>query len=194
MKHDAILRTTQAIRDRLLDSLTRNAIPNKMVFIGPLDDSDARSASLILFLYRLTANPELRNSDRYLASEDGAKIEAYSNSLPLNLHYILTVGTVDGGPEEQPLLALGAAIQELQHQPTLFGASTKQENVRVSMESLSAEDLSRIWALFPAANYRTSVAYVATPVWIDPEIPTTPATPVRTDELASGSRVGGAGS
>jgi hypothetical protein len=28
--------------------------------------------------------------------------------------------------------------------------------------------MSRIWTLFPTANYRTSVVYLATPVWIDP--------------------------
>ena len=38
-----------------------------------------------------------------------------------------------------------------------------QETVHVSLEPLTTEETSRIWALFPTANYRTSVAYLATP-------------------------------
>ena len=43
--------------------------------------------------------------------------------------------------------------------------------VRVSLDPVSTEEMSRIWTLFPTANYRTSVAYVASPVWIDPDQP-----------------------
>ena len=37
----------------------------------------------------------------------------------------------------------------------------------VTLEPLSTEEASRVWTLFPAVNYRTSVGYIATPVWID---------------------------
>ena len=43
--------------------------------------------------------------------------------------------------------------------------------MQVSLEPLSTEEMSRIWTLFPTANYRTSVAYIASPVWIDPPKP-----------------------
>jgi hypothetical protein len=82
-------------------------------------------------------------------------------------------------------------MRALQVEPELSGPSVAYETVRVSLEPLTTEEASRIWALFPTANYRTSVAYLATPVWIDPptEAPTAP--PVVEDQLYAGSKVGG---
>jgi hypothetical protein len=56
---------------------------------------------------------------------------------------------------------------------------------------LSTDDSSRIWALFPTANYRTSVAYLASPVWIDPPTPEATAGPVVDDRLLAGVAGGG---
>jgi hypothetical protein len=61
--------------------------------------------------------------------------------------------------------------------------------VRVTLEPLTTEEASRIWTLFPTANYRTSIAYLATPVWIDPPQATPLAAPVREDQLVAGSKV-----
>ena len=62
-------------------------------------------------------------------------------------------------------------MQALQAEPELTGAAVDHETVRVTLEPLTTEEASRIWALFPTANYRTSIAYLATPVWIDPPLP-----------------------
>jgi hypothetical protein len=43
--------------------------------------------------------------------------------------------------------------------------------------------------LFPTANYRTSIAYLASPVWIDPKLPETVGAPVVKDSLDVGARV-----
>jgi hypothetical protein len=60
--------------------------------------------------------------------------------------------------------------------------------VRVSLETLTTEEASRIWSLFPTANYRTSVTYLATPVWIDPEQPPASAARVVQDKLLGGQK------
>ena len=41
--------------------------------------------------------------------------------------------------------------------------------MRLTIESAGSDEMGRIWTLFPAANYRTSVTYLASPVWIDPK-------------------------
>ena len=46
-----------------------------------------------------------------------------------------------------------------------------------------SDEISRVWNLFPTANYRTSVAYVASPVWIDPALPWSVAGPVVEDRM-----------
>jgi hypothetical protein len=77
-------------------------------------------------------------------------------------------------------------MQELQMDPELTGPTINNQAVHVSLEPLTTEESSRIWALFPTANYRTTVAYLATPVWIDPDLPTIPAEPVVQDQLLAG--------
>ena len=186
MKADAILRVTEALRSRLELSLTSSGVPGT-VFVGPLDDADSSGAALILFLYRIVPNPSLRNREHRVATNGMPPVEVYLNALPLDLYFLVTVGTTPGASEETLLRALGAVMQGLQATPELSGAALRHETVRVSLEPLSTEESSRIWALFPTANYRTSVAYLATPVWIDPLVPEVVGAPVTEDQLFSGS-------
>jgi len=48
-------------------TITRSTIPGS-VFVGPLDDADSSGAALILFLYRVIPNANLRNRTRRLRS------------------------------------------------------------------------------------------------------------------------------
>jgi hypothetical protein len=94
-----------------------------------------------------------------------------------------------GASEEGLLRALGYAMQALQADPDLTGPAVNYEAVHVTLEPLTTEEASRIWTLFPTANYRTSIAYLATPVWIDPPQAAPAAAPVREDQLVAGSKV-----
>ena len=67
------------------------------VFVGPLDDPDAKGASLVLFLYRIAPNASLRNSEhRVISDTPPNEVIVHENSLPLVLHYLITVGTLAG--------------------------------------------------------------------------------------------------
>lgn len=182
MTPDAIQRTTEALRDRLDKALTLSGVPGT-VFVGPLDDADVSGSPLILFLYRIVPTPTLRNRAHRVAASAPIPATVFQNSLPLDLYYLLTVGTNAGGSEEPLLRALGYAMQALQAEPDVTGPDVNYETVRVTLEPLTTEEASRIWTLFPAANYRTSVAYLATPVWIDPPQPPPQAEPVTEDKL-----------
>ena len=99
MSADAIFRATQALRLRLQQALTDAGDPGA-VFIGPLDDPDAQGASLILFLYRIALNASLRNRDHFVPSDNPPPaVLVFTNSLPLELHYLVTVGTRPGSGE-----------------------------------------------------------------------------------------------
>jgi hypothetical protein len=183
---DGILRVTEMLRERLKQALAISGIPGT-VFVGPLDDADASSAALILFLYRIVPNPSLRNREHRVPSSS-VPPPVFQNALPLDLYFLVTVGTMPGSSEETLLRALGFAIQAMQADPNLTGAGVSQETVHVTLEPLSTEETSRIWALFPNANYRTSIAYLATPVWIDPPAPEPTAAPVVDNQLLAGSK------
>ena len=188
MKADAILRVTELLRKRLEAALVSSGMPGA-VFVGPLDDAEASGAALVLFLYRIVPNASLRNREHRLPS-NVAPPAVYQNSLPLDLFYLMTVGTTSEANEETPLRSLGYAIQAIHAAPDLTGADVGQETVHVTLEPLSTEEASRIWALFPTANYRTSVAYLATPVWLDPPDVPPPAAPVVDERLLAGPRTG----
>jgi hypothetical protein len=183
---DGILRVTEVLRDRLKQALVLSGVPGT-VFVGPLDDADASGAALILFLYRIVPNATLRNREHRVPSSS-VPPPVFQNALPLDLFFLVTVGTMPGSSEETPLRALGFAIQALQADPDLTGAGVGQETVHVTLEPLSTEETSRIWALFPTVNYRTSIAYLATPVWIDPRQPEPIAEPVVDNQLLAGSK------
>ena len=185
MKGNALLRVTEAMRGRLQIALAASGVPGT-VFVGPLDDADASGAALILFLYKIIPNASLRNREHRVASSGTPPVQVFQNALPLDLFYLVTVGTKPGASEETPLQALGFVIQALQTEPELSGAPVEHETVRVTPEPLTTEEASRIWALFPTANYRTSIAYLASPVWIDPAQPAPVAAPVADDELHAG--------
>lgn len=189
MSAEAIYATTQALRARLEQALQDAQDPGA-VFVGPLDDPDARGASLILFLYRISPNPSLRNRDHRVVPDDPPPAAAivYTNSLPVDLHYLITVGTRDGQAEDPLLKVLGHAMRALNDEPDLVGPKVGHEPVHVSLEPHSTEEMSRIWTLFPTANYRTSVAYVATPVWIDPPQPPAGGARVVDDRLDAGTK------
>ena len=183
MSADAIFQVTKALRLRLEQVAGAGS-----VFVGPLDDPDVGSASLILFLYRITPNASLRNREHRVPSGAPASpVALFRNALPLDLYFLLTVGKTSGPSEEFLLKTLGAAMQALQRDPDLTGVEVGYETVHLSLDPLSTDETSRIWALFPTANYRTSIAYLATPVWIDPKQPELGAAPVRTDRLDVGA-------
>jgi hypothetical protein len=184
----SIFQVTMALQGRLQTALKNSPVPGT-VFVGPLDDPDAGSAALTLFLYRVVPNASLRNREHRVPSSTTPQVTVFENALPLDLYYLLTVGTTPGTSEEGLLRALGYAMQALQADPDLTGPAVNYETVRVTLEPLTTEEASRIWALFPTANYRTSIAYLATPVWIDPPQAAPVAAPVSEDQLVAGSKV-----
>jgi hypothetical protein len=191
MSATAIYDVTQAFRERLRQALAEAGLPGSGdVFVGPLDDPQAQGASLILFLYRIAPNPSLRNNEhRVVSSNPPPDVIVYDNSLPLTLHYLVTTGTRPVTDQDPLLSVLGFAMRDLNEDPDLSGPGVDHESVRVSLEPVSTEEMSRIWTLFPTANYRTSVAYVASPVWLDPKNPPAVAGRVIEDRLDAGSRL-----
>lgn len=188
MNYEAIFKTSTALKERVEQAYVLAGGSGKGVYVGPLDDPDAAGARLILFLYRIVPSPSLRNREHVVAAPNPppARI-TYTNSLPLDLYYLLTVGNASGQNQDlEQLKFLGSAMQALHRNPTLGGLVLEHETAQVSLDPLSNEEMSRIWALFPAANFRTSVAYVVSPVWLDPRDPDVPAGPVLDERLNAG--------
>lgn len=178
MDASGIQNVTAAMRLRLLDAIGQQPAA-ETVYVGPLHDDGAEGALLVLFLYRVVPNADLRNTPHAVVGgglPEGRIV--YDNAVPLDLHYVLTAGGRRDGGELESLQRLGQAIRALNDEPVLAGSLLQNESVRITQYPGSSDELSRVWALFPDQNYRTSVLYLVSPVWIDPASPPLPAPPV----------------
>lgn len=180
MDSQAIKRVSTAIK-ALLDRGLRdkNGNPPETVFVGPLDDPTSSGFKMHLFLYRIAVNADLRAAEHVVPPADPTvPAKVYCDSLPLDLHFLLTAGTKAAGGELDDLALLGRTMQLLNAATELSGVDLQNDVVHISLDPIGSEEMSRVWALFPTANYRTSVAYLVTPVWVDPETPPVDATPI----------------
>lgn len=167
MSADAIQQVTLALQARLEAALQANNISGE-VYVGPLDDRDADGKRIVLFLYRIAVHASLRNTEHRLPAAANGTAISHDSALPLDLYYLVTAGSRQTGGELPSLRVLGCAIQALNDAPNLVGVAVAGETARLSIETMSSEEMSRVWSLFPTVNYRTSVAYIVSPVWIDP--------------------------
>ncbi|MBK9014756.1 MAG: DUF4255 domain-containing protein [Saprospiraceae bacterium] len=167
-----------------------------------LQDGASETSRLNLFMYMVNYNPGWRN--QFLPSHN-AKGDRVSNPpLALDLHYLLTAY---GEHELHHEILLGYGMQLLHENPVLSrkaiqksltpptqvtpgtlpselqilsnsGLADQVEQIKISPETLNAEETSRLWTAF-GAKYRPHVAYKATVVLIESKKITKPALPVR---------------
>lgn len=178
MSADAFKNVTEILRQRILTALPE--LQPDEVHVGPLDDLKAQNALLVLFLYRVSINGDLRGAGHRLVSANpNDAIILYENAIPFDLHYLISASPKRVDNDIEGLRHLGTAIQALNSAPHLTGGALLSDVVRLSFEVMSMEEMGRVWALFPAINYRTSVALLATPVWVDPLYAPPPPAPVK---------------
>lgn len=168
----------QTIRDAsrtLLDLLKANLtdIPTQIALASPKNPG---TNLLTLFLYRVVENPELKNADRLLrpANGNGGFIEQ-SPPLTLDLYYLLTAYAL--ADPLQAHAALGRAMRVFYDNGILHGSLLHTDNpgtgltedsvLRITLDPITMEELSRIWGVFPDTPYEISVAYLVTPVPIE---------------------------
>lgn len=174
----AALRTTTLAIQRLLhsavgprDPVTRalQGSPNDWVHVGAPISADVGTRPVSLFLFHILPNAELRNAPRLAPpGEDGSMIDPNRfDALPLDLRYLISVHRPTVSTDAIELEQLGRMMARLHTDPTLGGALLPGQEVRLTLEPYSMEELSRIWSLFPNQAYRSSVVYLASPVYID---------------------------
>jgi hypothetical protein len=169
-------------------AVTVSALPPDRITIS----GTSIPSQLNLFLYRVTPNAAWRNMGLPQRNTNGDVVSEHA--LALDLHYLLTAyGASDFHGEillghgmqilhDTPVLSREAIRRSLAppspvvdttsslpaNLRALFtsGLADQFELIRVSPESMSTEEISKLWAAFQA-NYRPSAAYVASVVLID---------------------------
>ena len=166
MSETAIFDMTIALKRRI-----EGALENGKVRVGPPEQTAVGDSAVGLFLFQVEANRDLRNSPRMKPPEFATPFDAPAteeNAIPLDLRYLVTVFRNAGpGGDPEELTRLGQVIRVLHAAPTFSDAELHGQTVRVTLEPASIDELNRIWSVLPEESYRTSLVYLATPVWID---------------------------
>lgn len=141
--------------------------PDQIALISPAEASQG-GVRLSLFLYSITPATELRNE----CEVPGNTIDDEPISLPLDLYYLLTSFSPPQEPSGRSLdsqLLLGEAMRVFFENGCLTGSVLRggfplDEELRLTLQPLSIEDVTRIWSVVPDTVLQASVSYLVTPV------------------------------
>ena len=166
MSADAIFDLTEALRARI-----EKKTGQQTVHVGPPLDGEVAPRSISLFLFHIEPNRELRNTPRFAEpTPNGAGPNGLLervDALPIDLRFLISVfRRPQNGDEPAELTTLGLIMQTLSDDPMFADSVLPNQHVRLTLEPMPMEETSRVWGLFHDMPYRTSVVYLASPLFI----------------------------
>lgn len=171
------------LRDRMESLVPVTIAPPDVAVVG------VSGKRLNLYLYQVTENGHLRNQE----IPGQGHPSAYGHPpLSLDLHYFLTAhGTTETAPDAdvEAQQVLGDAMRVLHDLPIVSdelkitksavgtvgdpildpSLQNQFEKVKITLEPMTLEELSKIWTALPQTNFRRSVAYQVSVVQIESE-------------------------
>jgi hypothetical protein len=189
---------TEGIRKLLaaaLDAENPDAAPASVVLA--FSDNGAGEAALVLIPFLVTPSAQQRNTLRVRPfPELSDPPQPLESAVPLDVQYLLTTGSTIAAPASLAALTTGIraleaasplTVQEVRPQNAQLPAQPDVlQTVWLSLLPMTSDEASRIWGLFPEENARGAVAFLATPVWIDPVDVPFEGKPVVDDEAHAG--------
>lgn len=173
MNDQTITDVSRTLVDLLKTNLTD--VAGKIALTSP---KNAGSNLLTLFLYKVLENPYLKNEDQeYLPPTLDGELVQQRSPLTLDLYYLLSAH-----PGQPPDLleahrALSRAMRVFFDHGILRGSLLRADTpstglkadsvLRVTLNPITMEDMTRIWSVFPDTPYEISVTYLVTPVAIE---------------------------
>lgn len=201
----AIATVTAALRDLMQAAVNDIGINATVTTQRPaaVSGDEANAARVNIYLYQVTPNPYLGNSDLPTRRADGTLIER--PRVALNLHYLLSF--YGNETEWEPERLLAKAVSVLHTQPQLSRSRLRDlieknpllktsdladqiELVKITPLGLNLEEFSKLWSVFFQTTYTLSVAYAAAVVLITGEDLPELAKPVQTPSLSAAPAVG----
>jgi hypothetical protein len=198
--YKAMAAVSSTLKNLLLD---RMEDPPGNITLAPPDVviQGATGRRLNLYLFQITENASLKNQEIPGQGNPGA----YGRPpLSLNLHYLMTAYADSDTGQDSDLSAqqvLGDAMRVLHDyaiippdlhqkddpaQPTILdpGLTAEYERVKITLQPVSIEEISKIWTAMPHAHFRRSVLYEVSVVQIESRLPRRLPRPVKTRRVA----------
>jgi hypothetical protein len=125
--------------------------------------ADAQGVSV--WLYRVLRDDHRLNDPPRLRPRPDGDVDVIPPPLPLRLHYLITPLAADAPDTEQKIL--GRVMQLMHSRPLLAGTALQGDlagtdsELCVRLESLSLEELTRIWDALEG-SYQLSISYEVT--------------------------------
>lgn len=198
----AIATVTAVIRDILAESLNSVGINVTVKTSSPSDLKEPSNDAdiLNLFLFQVTTNNVCHTLDSPNRSQDGKLIT--KPKLALDLHYLLTAASKN---ELKAQLMLSNAMMAL-HENAIIpknkiintvsifedtddkflsgsNLACQVESLKISLQALSTEELTKLWSSFFQTGYRLSVAYHVSMVLLESTLEPVPSVPVSKRQL-----------
>ncbi|RZM04269.1 MAG: DUF4255 domain-containing protein, partial [Pedobacter sp.] len=181
------------------NNITVSSLPPDRINI----DNGSEASQLNIYMYQATYNQGWRNVAQPSFNTKGERVS--NPPLALDLHYLLTAY---GASELHTDILLGMGMQFMHETPVLgrdqiniatgsiqignpgntlpdslrflaqASLADQVEQIKISAEGLSVEDISKLWAAF-GTKYRPTAAYKVTVVLIESERSTKPGLPVQ---------------
>lgn len=156
----------ETLKKMLKPNIPELSEESAMVFDSPADMESSTNARLSIFLYQTAVNSDLRNIGQSPVGED----KMQNPPLILDLSYIFTPYAQH---RETELIIMERLMQAFHDNRVLKGdvlQGTLKESgnneIRVYSNSLTLEELNRLWGTFPNKAFKLSASYLLTPVII----------------------------
>ena len=180
----AIRAVSHTLKDLLTEAITNNSDPQlngvPIDLRSPKELGGGGPTTVSLWLYRVTRDPDLLNRP----GQRPAPNQRQPQPLPIHLYYLLT--PMSAQPDDEQVL-LGKILQVFNDHAVLQGSDLKDElagsaeHLRLTLETLTLEELTRIWYSLEEP-YRISVTYLVQVVLIDSDIDALETSPVKIRE------------
>jgi hypothetical protein len=160
--------------------------------------ADGEARGINIFLYQVVGNAAGAGNSQPTRRADGTLLTRPERTV--DLHYLLTFSGDENALEPQRMLGVAATV--LVAHPVLgrqrlrdiiasaraedpatwqqFSDLPDQDLVRFTPSALSLDEVSKLWSTFFQSPYRLSMAYQASVVVLDADLPVQPALPVLT--------------
>ncbi|MFJ9406297.1 Pvc16 family protein [Streptomyces sp. NPDC101393] len=151
--------------------------------------------TITVFLYQVTHNPSMRNSDLATRASDGTLLKRPAAAL--DLHFVISaygeetelvgqrlIGSVVRTLHEIPVLP-AELIEEAAQRPYLEGSDLAEslQRVRFTPTQMDVDETSKLWGMLHNTPYSLSVVYQASLVLLDGHQTPLPAKPVQRPEV-----------
>jgi hypothetical protein len=168
--------TLRDVSRTLLDLLKANLtdVQDDIALASP---KNAGTNLLTLFLYKVTENPDLKNADRLVVPRPDGRVTERRAPMSLDAYYLLTAHAGEPANHLEAHRALSRAMRVFYDNGILQGSQLRADDpstgltaesiLRVTLNPMTMEDMTRIWSVFPDTPYEISVSYLVTPVAID---------------------------